>query len=58
MTETVDRYEIDDDNAEEHTLCPWTLKRDSREIAHFTTENRAIDYRDYLIERRKDDNAD
>lgn len=51
MPDAVDRYEIDDDSAEEHLLCPWTLSRDSREIAHFTTEQRAIEYRDYLIEK-------
>ncbi len=32
-------------------LCPWTLRRDDRTIAHFTSRDRAEEYRDYLIDK-------
>lgn len=56
----VDRYQIEEaepdgegELSRQMLLCPWTLSRDGREIAHFTTRDRAIDYRDWLIERNQ-----
>jgi hypothetical protein len=44
------RYKVFDNG---QALCPWVLERDGRHIAHFTTQDRAIDYRDYLIARKE-----
>ena len=39
-------FKIEKDDA--NSLCPWTLTMPNGSTAHFTTEERAIDYRDYL----------
>lgn len=54
MAEYTINGEADRDAEERHVLCPWTLRRDTITVAHFTTEDRAEEYRDYLIDKAKE----